>query len=80
MMQWAKRPEVVKASRRLAEEHNRVDRELRDVGRVFGFLDGTINRSTTKNLSMDKSRKLGLAWFVRFRGILLGDVQGPSEA
>jgi hypothetical protein len=64
MAQWASRPEVVKAWKELAEKYGLVDKELRDVDRVFGFLDGMINRSATMNFSMDKSRKLGWHGFV----------------
>jgi hypothetical protein len=59
MAQWASRPEVVKAWKELAEEYGLIDRELRDVDRVSGFLDGMINRSAAMNFSIDKSRKLG---------------------
>lgn len=64
MAQWMGRPEVVKAWKELAEEYGLVDKELREVDRVFGFSDGMINHSATMNFSMDTSRKLGWRGFV----------------
>jgi hypothetical protein len=64
MTQWAKRLDVERAWRELAEKYDLVDKELRDVDRVFGFLDGMINRSTASNFSMNKSRRLGWHGFV----------------
>jgi hypothetical protein len=64
MAQWAKRPEVGKAWSERAEKHDLIDKALRDVDRVFGFLDGMINRSAAMNFSMDTSRKLGWHGFV----------------
>lgn len=49
MVSWAKRPEVSKAWKELADEHGLVDKELRDVERVFAFLDGTLCRSCPLN-------------------------------
>ena len=53
------RLEVVKAWKELGEECGLVDKELIEIDRVFGFLDGMINGSATMNFSMDTSRKLG---------------------
>jgi hypothetical protein len=64
MTEWARRAEVVQAWRELAERHGLVEKELRDIDRVFGFLDGMINRSAAVNFSMDKSRKMGWHGFV----------------
>ena len=64
MVSWAKREKVVKAWRELAEENGLADKELRDVERVFGFLDGTVCRSSALTFSMDKSRKMGWHGFV----------------
>jgi len=61
---WAKRPEVAKAWKEIAEKNDLAEQELRDVDRVFGFLDGTLCRSAPLNFSMDKSRKLGWHGFV----------------
>lgn len=63
-MDWAKRPEVQDAWKKLAEKHDLRQKELTDVDRVFGFLDGTVARAGPLNLSMDKSRKLGWHGFV----------------
>ena len=64
MADWAKREDVQKAWGELAEEHGLVQKELVDVERVFGFLDGTLCRHSALNFSMDKSRKLGWHGFV----------------
>lgn len=61
---WAKKREVQEAWRRLAEEHLLSQKELADVDRVFGFLDGTLCRPAPLNFSMDKSRKAGWHGFV----------------
>ncbi|KAK6203804.1 hypothetical protein LQW54_008718 [Pestalotiopsis sp. IQ-011] len=58
-VEWAKRPDVREAWARLAERHGLSQRELRDVDRVFGFLDGSISRAGTLIFSMVKARKLG---------------------
>jgi len=42
MAQWAKRPEVTKAWKELADKYDLVEKELRDVDRVFSFLDAFI--------------------------------------
>ncbi|KAH9832704.1 NAD dependent epimerase dehydratase family protein [Teratosphaeria destructans] len=64
MTDWAKRDEVQKAWAELAEEYGLTQKDLVDVDRVFGFLDGTLCRAATLNFSMDKSRKLGWHGFV----------------
>lgn len=51
MTEWAKRDEVKKAWEELAEEHGLTQRELVDVDRVFGFLDGTLCRPAPLNFS-----------------------------
>lgn len=64
MASWAKKDEVQKAWTELAQEHGLTQKELVDVDRVFGFLDGTLCRHSPLNFSMDKSRKLGWHGFV----------------
>lgn len=49
MTEWAKRDEVQKAWNELAEEHGLTQKELVDVDRVFGFLDGTLCRPAALN-------------------------------
>ena len=49
MVAWARRPEVVQAWRELAIKHNLTSQELRDVDRVFAFLDGMICRPAPVN-------------------------------
>ncbi|KAK4561702.1 hypothetical protein LTR86_004381 [Recurvomyces mirabilis] len=64
MSEWAKRHEVKKAWAELAEKHDLTQKELVDVDRVFGFLDGSLCRPDALSFSMDKSRKLGWHGFV----------------
>lgn len=49
MASWAKREDVQKAWTELAEEHDLNPKELTDVDRVFGFLDGTLCRHSPLN-------------------------------
>ena len=44
LVDWAKKPEVKQAWKELADEYDLPEKELRDVDRVFGFLDGTVAR------------------------------------
>ncbi|CAK4031005.1 hypotheticalsprotein [Lecanosticta acicola] len=60
---WAKKPEVQQAWSELVREHG-LTQELKDIDRVFGFLDGTLCRPAPLLFSMDKSRKLGWHGFV----------------
>lgn len=64
MSDWAKREDVQKAWAELAKEYDLSQKELKDVDRVFGFLDGTLCRHSPLNFSMDKSRKFGWHGFV----------------
>lgn len=45
--EWAKRDDVQQAWGKLGEEYDLSSKELRDVDRVFGFLDGSISRAST---------------------------------
>jgi hypothetical protein len=54
---------VQQAWRELVKEWD-LTQELKDVDRVFGFLDGTLCRPAPLYFSMDKSRKLGWHGFV----------------
>jgi hypothetical protein len=47
--EWAKKKEVKNAWKELAEEHGLTQKELVDVDRVFGFLDGTLCRPAPLN-------------------------------
>ncbi|GME40666.1 nad dependent epimerase dehydratase family protein [Neofusicoccum parvum] len=58
---WAKKPEVQQAWKELAQEHDLLDKELRDVDRIFSFTDNALANSVCINFSMDKSRRFG--WF-----------------
>lgn len=40
--EWAKRKETQEAWKEIAEKHNLQEKELRDVDRIFGFLDGML--------------------------------------
>lgn len=46
MTEWAKGKEVQEAWAAIAEENGLGQKELVDVDRVFGFLDGTLCRSS----------------------------------
>ena len=59
MVEWAERSEVKAAWKELREEHGLA--EIKEVDRVFGFLDGTLVRAGALLFSSDKARKLG--WF-----------------
>lgn len=56
---WVKQEKVRKAWAKLAEEHDLQQKELVDVDRVFGFIDGSLCRAGSLMYSMNKSRKLG---------------------
>jgi hypothetical protein len=43
LTEWAKRPEVAEAYREMAKEHGLVDKELRDVDRLFSFTDAAVS-------------------------------------
>ncbi len=43
-VEWAQRPEVAKAWQEIAEQDGLTQKELKNVERVFGFLDGTVCR------------------------------------
>jgi hypothetical protein len=45
LAEWAKRPEVVKAWKELAEKHDLMEKEFRDVDRVFSFTDAALSWS-----------------------------------
>lgn len=64
LTEWVKRSEVQAAWKRLAEKHDLRQKELIDTDRVFAFLDGTLARSGSMMMSMDKSKKLGWHGFV----------------
>lgn len=59
MVEWAERSEVKAAWEELREEHGLA--EIKEVDRVFGFLDGTLVRAGALLFSSDKAKKLG--WF-----------------
>lgn len=49
MVEWAKREDVSKAWKELAGKYGLTEKELRDIDRVFGFLDGTLCRASPLN-------------------------------
>jgi len=57
--QWASQPEVQAAWKDIAQKHELVEKELRDVDRIFGFLDGMILQSYPLCFNLDKAHKLG---------------------
>jgi len=42
---WAKQPEIQEAWKEIAQKHDLKEKELRDVDRIFGFLDGMMLQS-----------------------------------
>lgn len=44
-VEWAKRDDVSKAWKELAQQSDLTEKEFKDVDRVFGFLDGTVVRA-----------------------------------
>ena len=45
MTDWAKKDDVQKAWSELAKEHGLTQKNLIDIDRIFGFLDGTLCRA-----------------------------------
>ena len=64
MVDWAKQSKVTQAWSEIAQENQLPEKELRDVDRVFAFLDGTLCRAGPLFMSSDKARKLGWHGFV----------------
>ncbi|KAI9725917.1 MAG: hypothetical protein M1828_002244 [Chrysothrix sp. TS-e1954] len=62
--QWAQQPKVAKAWEEIATKHGLRDTQLRDVERVFGFLDGALLMAFPVYYSTDKARKMGWHGFV----------------
>jgi hypothetical protein len=62
MVSWAQRAEVQNAWEGLRAEYGL--KEIKEVDRVFGFLDGTLVRSGGLLFSSDKARKMGWCGFV----------------
>lgn len=59
LVEWAQRPEVIKAWKELAEKHNLLDKQFRDVERVFSFTDAALGWSQSIYFSADKARSMG---------------------
>lgn len=68
---WAKQDHVQTAWKQIAEKHDLQQKELKDIDRVFGFLDGTVTRAGPLIFSTDKARKLGFHGFVDTSEVLL---------
>jgi NAD dependent epimerase/dehydratase family len=62
LVEWAKRPEVQRAWEELRGEYGLA--EIKEVDRVFAFLDGTMVRASPLLFSSDKARKLGWCGYV----------------
>ncbi|KAB2572423.1 putative nad dependent epimerase dehydratase family protein [Lasiodiplodia theobromae] len=58
---WAKKLETQQAWKELAQKHDLLDKELRDVDRIFAFADAALANAVQVAFSMDKSRRFG--WF-----------------
>lgn len=61
---WVKQEKVQKAWKKLAEEYGLSQKELVDVDRVFGFIDGSLLRAGPLMFSPSKARKLGWHGYV----------------
>jgi len=59
LVEWAQRPEVVKAWKELAEKYDLMDKQFRDVERVFSFTDAALGWSQNVYFSADKARSMG---------------------
>ena len=46
LAEWAKKPEVTKAWKEIAEKNGLVVTELREPDRIFAFADGTLSGSS----------------------------------
>ncbi|KAL9097151.1 MAG: hypothetical protein Q9165_000578 [Trypethelium subeluteriae] len=64
LTEWAKRPEVDKAWREIAQESDLTEKQLRDVDRIFPFTDLALAMPAPLNFSMNKARKRGWHGFV----------------
>ncbi|KAJ5082238.1 hypothetical protein N7532_011281 [Penicillium argentinense] len=71
LVDWAKRPEVQKAWKDIAEAHGLREKVLRDEDRVFGFADQALTlsyplqlRTNIGMISMTKAKKMGYFGFV----------------
>ena len=77
---YTEQEKVIKAWKEISAEHGlNGDGELKDVDRVFGFLDGTLVRNMPLVLSMNKSKKLGWSGFVDSEESLLEVFEELSE-
>lgn len=63
-VEWAKKDDTAKAWKEIAEIHDLQQKDLKDIDRVFGFLDGSVCRPAPLVFSTDKARKLGWHGFV----------------
>lgn len=59
LVEWAQRPDVVKAWKELAEKYDLMDKQFRDVERVFSFTDAALGWSQNVYFSADKARSMG---------------------
>lgn len=59
LVEWAQRPDVQAAWKELAAKYDLMDKELRDIERIFSFTDAALSWSQTLYFSADKARALG---------------------
>jgi hypothetical protein len=59
LVEWATRPDVQKAWKELASKHDLLDKEFRDIDRIFSFTDAALSWSQSIYFSADKARSLG---------------------
>lgn len=59
LVEWAHRPEVQQAWKELASQYDLLDKEFRDIERIFSFTDAALSWSQAVYFSADKARGMG---------------------
>lgn len=59
LVEWAQRPDVQAAWKELAAKYDLIDKELRDVERIFSFTDAALSWSQNIYFNADKARSMG---------------------
>jgi hypothetical protein len=74
MSEWAKKPEIKRAWKEIAEKYDLAPKEFDDPERIFSFLDAALSWSQKIHFSMSKARRLGFHGFVDSSECILDDV------
>ncbi|THY74861.1 hypothetical protein D6C95_10060 [Aureobasidium pullulans] len=64
LTEWAKKPEIQKAWKEIAEANGLRMTEFSDIDRVFGFTDGALGWSFPLHYSMTKAKEMGYFGYV----------------